>query len=165
EGTGRMAEPEDIAAAAAAALGPRDLAGASVLVTAGPTQEPVDAVRFVGNHSSGRMGFAVAAEAARRGARVVLVAGPVSLEPPSGVEVVRVQTASEMSAVVGSRFRECDAVVMAAAVADFRPAAPRDDKIKKEGGPPRLDLEPTEDILAGLGKRKERQVLVGFAAE
>jgi phosphopantothenoylcysteine decarboxylase/phosphopantothenate--cysteine ligase len=165
EGIGRMAEPEDISAAVAAALGPRDLAGTSVLVTAGPTHEPVDAVRFVGNHSSGRMGFAVAGEAARRGARVVLVAGPVSLEPPSGVEVVRVQTAAEMSAVVGSRFQECDAVVMAAAVADFRPAAPRDDKIKKEGGPPRLDLEPTEDILAGLGKRKEHQVLVGFAAE
>jgi len=165
EGIGRMAESEDIAAAVAAALGPGDLAGTSVLVTAGPTHEPVDAVRFVGNHSSGRMGFAVAGEAARRGARVVLVAGPVSLEPPFGVEVVRVQTAAEMSAVIGARFQECDAVVMAAAVADFRPAAPRDDKIKKEGGPPRLDLEPTEDILAGLGKRKEHQVLVGFAAE
>jgi phosphopantothenoylcysteine decarboxylase / phosphopantothenate---cysteine ligase len=165
EGVGRMAEPEDIAAAVVAALGPKDLTGITLLVTAGPTQEPVDAVRFVGNHSSGKMGFAVAGEAARRGARVVLIAGPVSIDPPPAVEVVRVQTAAEMSAAVGSRFGECDAVVMAAAVADFRPAAPRGDKIKKEGGPPRLELEPTEDILAGLGKRKEHQVLVGFAAE
>jgi phosphopantothenoylcysteine decarboxylase/phosphopantothenate--cysteine ligase len=165
EGIGRMAEPEDVAAAVGAALGPRDLAGRTVLVTAGPTHEPVDAVRFLGNRSSGRMGFAIAGEAARRGARVLLIAGPVALDPPHGVEVVRVETAAEMSAAVGSRFEASDAVVMAAAVADFRPVAPRDDKIKKEGGPPRLELEPTEDILSGLGKRKERQVLVGFAAE
>jgi phosphopantothenoylcysteine decarboxylase/phosphopantothenate--cysteine ligase len=165
EGIGRMAEPEDIAAAVAAALGPKDLAGTAVLVTAGPTYEPVDAVRFLGNRSSGRMGFAIAGEAASRGASVVLVAGPVSLDPPHGVEVIRVETAAEMSAAVESRFAASDAVVMAAAVADFRPVAPRDDKIKKEGGPPRLELEPTEDILSGLGKRREHQVLVGFAAE
>jgi phosphopantothenoylcysteine decarboxylase/phosphopantothenate--cysteine ligase len=165
EGMGRMAEPEDIAAALSAVFGPADLAGTRILVTAGPTHEPIDAVRFVGNRSSGMMGFAVATEAARRGARVTLVAGPVPLEPPHGVEVVRVQTAAEMGAAVGARFEDADAVVMAAAVADFRPLQPRDDKIKKEGGVPRIELEPTEDILAGLGKRKGRQVLVGFAAE
>jgi phosphopantothenoylcysteine decarboxylase/phosphopantothenate--cysteine ligase len=165
EGVGRMAEPDEIAAAVAAALGPSDLAGASVMVTAGPTHEPLDAVRFLGNRSSGRMGFAVAAEAARRGARVTLVTGPVALAPPYGVEVVRVETAAEMASAVASRFEDCDAVVMAAAVADFRPVGARGDKIKKEGGPPPLELEPTEDILAGLGKRKGRQVLVGFAAE
>ena len=135
------------------------------MVTAGPTHEPVDAVRFLGNRSSGRMGFAVAAEAARRGARVMLVTGPVALAPPYGVDVVRVETAAEMASAVASRFEDCDAVVMAAAVADFRPVGARADKIKKEGGPPPLELEPTEDILAGLGKRKGRQVLVGFAAE
>jgi phosphopantothenoylcysteine decarboxylase/phosphopantothenate--cysteine ligase len=165
EGVGRMAEPDEIAAAVAAALGPSDLAGASVVVTAGPTHEPVDAVRFLGNRSSGRMGFAVAAEAARRGARVTLVTGPVALAPPYGADVVRVETAAEMASAVASRFEDCDAVVMAAAVADFRPVGARADKIKKEGGPPPLELEPTEDILTGLGKRKGRQVLVGFAAE
>jgi phosphopantothenoylcysteine decarboxylase / phosphopantothenate---cysteine ligase len=165
EGMGRMAEPDEIAAAVVTALGPHDLEGARILVTAGPTHEPIDAVRFLGNRSSGRMGFAVAADAARRGARVTLVAGPVALDPPFGVDVIRVETAAEMSAAVGERFEACDAVVMAAAVADFRPAAPREDKIKKEGGPPALRLEPTEDILAGLGKRKGRQILVGFAAE
>jgi phosphopantothenoylcysteine decarboxylase/phosphopantothenate--cysteine ligase len=165
EGIGRMAEPEDVAAAVAAALGPRDLAGVTILVTAGPTQEPVDAVRFLGTRSSGRMGFALAGEAARRGARVTLVSGPVSLPSPFGVEVVRVETAAEMAAAVAERFEASDAVVMAAAVADFRPSGPRDDKIKKEGGPPAIELVPTEDILAGLGKRKGRQVLVGFAAE
>jgi phosphopantothenoylcysteine decarboxylase/phosphopantothenate--cysteine ligase len=165
EGMGRMAEPDEIAAVVAAAIGPGDLAGATVVVTAGPTHEPIDAVRFLGNHSSGRMGFAVAAEAARRGARVTLVAGPVSLAAPFDVEVVHVETAAEMASAVAARFEDCDAVVMAAAVADFRPTGPRDDKIKKEGGPPAIALEPTEDILAGLGKRKGRQVLVGFAAE
>jgi len=136
-----------------------------VIVTAGPTHEPVDAVRYLGNRSSGRMGAALAAAAARRGARVTLVLGPAGLDAPAGVEVVGVETAAEMGAVVGRLFDDADAVVMAAAVADFRPASPRTDKIKKEGGVPTLDLEPTEDILAGLGKRKSGQVLVGFAAE
>src|SRR5437879_8969243 len=111
------------------------------------------------------MVLAVATEAARRGAQVTLVTGPVALAPPYGVEVIRVETAAEMGAAVAARFEDADAVVMAAAVADFRPAQPRDDKIKKEGGLPRIELEPTEDILAGLGKRKGRQLLVGFAAE
>jgi phosphopantothenoylcysteine decarboxylase / phosphopantothenate---cysteine ligase len=168
EGTGRMAEPEDILQALVGVLGPvpgRDLMGRRIMVTAGPTREPIDPVRFVGNRSSGRMGFAVAEEAARRGGSVVLVVGPVDLPPPQGVEVVRVETAGEMAKEVEDRYGSVDAVVMAAAVADFRPEKPSPAKLKKEAGPPVLSLEPTTDILAELGKRKERQVLVGFAAE
>jgi len=165
EGMGRLAEPDDIAAVVADVLGPRDLEGARVLVTAGPTREPVDAVRFLGNRSSGRMGVTIAEAAATRGAAVTLVLGPVDVPPPAGVAVVRVETAAEMAAAVDEVFEATDAVVMAAAVADFRPARPRSDKIKKDSGPPALDLEPTPDILAGLGKRKSGQILVGFAAE
>jgi phosphopantothenoylcysteine decarboxylase/phosphopantothenate--cysteine ligase len=166
EGMGRMAEPEEILAAVVRALGPRDLEGRRVLVTAGPTFEPLDPVRFLGNRSSGRMGFAVAEEAARRGAQVTLVSGPVELPAPPGVaEVVRVETAEEMAREILSRYGGADAVVMAAAVSDWRPRRPAPDKLKKEAGPPTVELEPTPDILATLGKRKERQVLVGFAAE
>jgi phosphopantothenoylcysteine decarboxylase / phosphopantothenate---cysteine ligase len=170
EGMGRMAEPEEIFAAVLAASGAavstkRDLEGRTVIVTAGPTHEPIDAVRYIGNRSSGRMGFAVAAEAARRGARVTLVAGPVSLSDPPGVEVVRVETAEQMADAVFARYPSIDAVVMAAAVADFRPGEAVARKLKKDGGPPELSLRPTTDILLALGKRKERQVLVGFAAE
>lgn len=170
EGLGRMSEPEEILAAVAGVLGAartpgRDLEGRRVLVTAGPTHEPIDAVRYLGNRSSGRMGFAVAAEASRRGARVTLVRGPVALPDPDGVELVRVETAEEMAEAVLGRFGEADAVVMAAAVADFRPEAEHTGKIKKDAGPPELALMPTTDILKELGKRKERQVLVGFAAE
>src|SRR5580765_3172822 len=169
EGVGRMAEPEEILAAArraaASARAGGDLAGRTVLVTAGPTHEPIDAVRFLGNRSSGRMGYAVAAEAAARGARVTLVSGPVERPEPRGVEVVQVETAEEMAAAVFERFPAVDAVVMAAAVADYRPARVAAGKLKKEDGPPELRLEPTEDILATLGKRREHQVLVGFAAE
>ena len=165
EGMGRMAEPDQIADAVATVLGPRDLDGVRVLVTAGPTHEPVDAVRFLGNRSSGRMGLALAETAASRGADVTLVLGPSALTPPSGVDVIRVETAQEMSDAVDEAFEGADAVVMAAAVADFRPARPREDKIKKEAGVPSLELEATPDILAGLGKRKGGQLLVGFAAE
>jgi len=175
EGLGRMAEPADIFAAVARTLGERlgttsfggarDLAGVRLLVTAGPTHEPIDAVRYLGNRSSGRMGFAVAAEAARRGAEVILVSGPVALADPPGAEVIRVETAAEMAEAVAVRYARADAVVMAAAVADFRPTTAASGKLKKESGPPPLILEPTTDILATLGKRKERQVLVGFAAE
>jgi phosphopantothenoylcysteine decarboxylase/phosphopantothenate--cysteine ligase len=170
EGRGRMAEPEDILRAAREALAGApssdgDLRGRRILVTAGPTHEPIDAVRFLGNRSSGRMGFAVAAEAAARGASVTLVRGPVSLPDPPGVEVVSVETAEEMAAAVLGRFPSVDAVVMAAAVADYRPASAFGGKLKKEEGPPELRLEPTTDILSVLGKRRERQVLVGFAAE
>lgn len=165
EGMGRMAEPDDIAAAVARVVVRKDLAGLRVLVTAGPTQEPIDAVRFLGNRSSGRMGVAIAEEAAARGAAVTLVLGPADVAPPAEVEVVRVETAAEMGAAVDEAFDNADAVVMAAAVADFRPARPRPDKIKKGSGVPSLELEPTLDILAGLGKRKSGQILVGFAAE
>jgi phosphopantothenoylcysteine decarboxylase/phosphopantothenate--cysteine ligase len=166
EGFGRMAEPEEILRATAVALSlAGDLAGRRVLVTAGPTFEPIDAVRYLGNRSSGRMGFAVALQAARRGASVTLVTGPVALDDPPGVEVVRVETAEEMAEEVLARYERIDAVVMAAAVADFRPERPLDSKLKKEAGLPDIRLERTTDILATLGKRKENQVLVGFAAE
>ena len=166
EGIGRMAEPEEILGAVALALGIEgDLAGRRVLVTAGPTFEPIDAVRFLGNRSSGRMGFAIALQAARRGASVTLVTGPVALDDPPGVEVVRVETAEEMAEEVLARYERIDAVVMAAAVADFRPERALDSKLKKEAGLPEIRLERTTDILATLGKRKENQVLVGFAAE
>ena len=166
EGPGRMAEPEEILTAVRAALTRTGgLAGRSVLVTAGPTHEPIDPVRYIGNRSTGKMGFAVAAEARARGAAVTLVSGPVALPDPRGVETIRVETAGEMSDAVLSRFGSADAVVMAAAVADFRPERAASGKLKKESGPPSLDLRPTTDILLALGKRKERQVLVGFAAE
>jgi phosphopantothenoylcysteine decarboxylase/phosphopantothenate--cysteine ligase len=166
EGLGRMSEPEEILAAVRSALSTAaDLAGRRILVTAGPTFEPIDPVRFIGNRSSGKMGFAVAAEAARRGAAVTLVSGPVALPDPQGVEVISVGTAEEMARTVFDRYPGADAVVMAAAVADFRPEQAENEKLKKENGPPSLVLRPTTDILATLGKRKERQVLVGFAAE
>jgi phosphopantothenoylcysteine decarboxylase/phosphopantothenate--cysteine ligase len=166
EGMGRMAEPEDIAAAVeAAAAGGGDLSGVRIVVTAGPTHEPIDDVRYVGNRSSGKMGFAVAAAAARRGAAVTLVAGPTQLVEPSGVEVVRVETAEEMREAVLAAFDDADAVVKAAAVADFRPKERVEGKIKKDAGPPDMHLEPTPDILRELGERKGSRVLIGFAAE
>jgi phosphopantothenoylcysteine decarboxylase / phosphopantothenate---cysteine ligase len=164
QGMGRMAEPEDIVAALESGAD-EDLAGRRVLVTAGPTHEPIDAVRFVGNRSSGKMGFAVAAEAARRGASVTLVTGPTHLAGPPGVEVVRVQTAEEMRHAVLERFEQADAVVKAAAVSDWRPKEEAPGKLKKEAGPPDVLLEATPDILRELGERKGRRVLVGFAAE
>jgi phosphopantothenoylcysteine decarboxylase / phosphopantothenate---cysteine ligase len=169
EGTGRMAEPEEIMEAVVrmlrGAAGSGELAGRRILVTAGPTHEPIDPVRFIGNRSSGKMGYAVATEAVRRGATVVMVTGPVAEPDPPGVDVVRIETAAEMADVVLDRFAACDAVVMAAAVADFRPASPAEEKIKKDSAPRAVPLEPTVDILSTLGKRKERQALVGFAAE
>jgi phosphopantothenoylcysteine decarboxylase/phosphopantothenate--cysteine ligase len=166
EGPGRMAEPDAILSALIGALGvARDLQGARILVTAGPTHEPIDAVRYIANRSSGKMGFEVAAEAARRGARVTVVAGPVSIPVPAGVEVVPVKTSAEMAAAVFDRYEGVDAVVMAAAVADFRPERSIEGKIKKDAGPLELKLDRAVDILATLGKRKENQVLVGFAAE
>lgn len=164
-GSGRMSEPADIVAAVTSALTPQDLAGRSVLVTSGGTREPIDAVRFVGNRSSGKQGAAVAAEAVARGARVVLV----TTEPqhaPASVRVVTVETAAEMAAAVSLEAPGTDAVVMAAAVADFRPVDPAGTKLKKADGAPPVVLEPTADILASLGASKPPgQVLVGFAAE
>jgi phosphopantothenoylcysteine decarboxylase/phosphopantothenate--cysteine ligase len=166
QGIGRMSEPEDITAAIEEALSAgRDLAGRRILVTAGPTHEPIDAVRFLGNRSSGKMGWAIAEEASRRGADVTLVSGPTHLSDPAGIEVIRVETAEQMRDAVLSRFDETDAVIKAAAVADFRPKEHVEGKIKKEGGTPDIHLEPTPDILRELGERKRGQILVGFAAE
>jgi phosphopantothenoylcysteine decarboxylase/phosphopantothenate--cysteine ligase len=166
EGMGRMSEPEDIARAVEGVLAGRgDLAGRHVLVTAGPTHEPIDAVRFLGNRSSGKMGYLLAEEAARRGAQVTLVSGPTHLPDPAGAEVTRVETAEEMRDVVLAHFDRADAVVKAAAVSDFRSKETNEGKLKKESGPPDLHLEPTPDILRELGERKGGKVLVGFAAE
>jgi phosphopantothenoylcysteine decarboxylase / phosphopantothenate---cysteine ligase len=164
-GAGRLAEPADIVRAAADVLARSgDLAGLRVLVTAGGTREPLDPVRYLGNRSSGKMGHAVADAASRRGAAVTLVT-TVDRETDPAVEVVRVETAEEMHDAVTGRFAECDVVVMAAAVADFRPKVVAAEKLKKSGGVPEIVLEPTPDILATLGERKTHQLLVGFAAE
>lgn len=164
-GAGRLPEPPTAVEVLEGLLSPRDLAGHRVLVTAGPTREPVDAVRFLSNPSTGRMGFAVARMAARRGAEVTLVSGPVSLETPRGVTRVSVTTAAEMAAAVRAEYATSDAVVMAAAVADMTPSAAAARKLKKNELPPALELVGTEDILAGLGRTKGDTVLVGFAME
>ena len=164
-GPGRMIEPEEIVAAVEALLTVPDLAGTRVLVTSGGTREPIDAVRFVGNRSSGKQGAAVAEEAAARGAEVVLVTTQ-SERAPAAARVVAVETAAEMAAAVEFEAPCADLVVMAAAVADFRPAQPSGTKLKKDRGVPAVELEPTDDILAALGASKgSGQVLVGFAAE
>ena len=165
-GTGRLADPADIVAAAAEVLATgRDLAGVRAVVTAGGTREPIDPVRFVGNRSSGKQGYAIAAALARRGASVTLVS-TVSLPTPSGATVVAVETAAEMEAAVRAASSSAQVVVMAAAVADFRPKVVAPTKIKKTEGPPEILLERTPDILAGLGRdRRPGQVVVGFAAE
>jgi phosphopantothenoylcysteine decarboxylase/phosphopantothenate--cysteine ligase len=169
EGLGRMAEPAAILAAAQRVLGPADLAGLCVLVTAGGTRERVDAVRYLGNRSSGKMGFAIAAEAARRGADVVLISGPVALATPHGVQRVDVESALEMREAVLAGLSKADVVIKAAAVADFRPAAPEAGKIRKEdlaeGGAPTLALVRNPDILAEVCARKGDRIVVGFAAE
>jgi phosphopantothenoylcysteine decarboxylase/phosphopantothenate--cysteine ligase len=167
-GVGRLAEPDDIVAAVAAVLAsPRDatLAGRTVLVTAGGTREPIDAVRVITNRSSGKQGYALAEEAASRGARVILVT-TVDRPLASAAEVVAVDTAASMRDAVMSRSEAADVIIMAAAVADFRPKAPPDGKIKKDDGLPDIVLEPTHDFLVDLGRAKRAgQVLVGFAAE
>jgi len=165
-GAGRLADPADIVAAVAAVLAGRgDLAGVAALVTAGGTREPIDPVRFIGNRSSGKQGYAVASELARRGASVTLVS-TAALAAPPGVSVVEVGTAAEMEQAVAAR-GDADVVVMAAAVADFRPkAAAAGVKLKRSDGMPEVVLEPTPDILAGLAaRRRPGQLLVGFAAE
>ena len=168
-GKGRLAEPEAVVEAALEILTPKgSLLGKLVVVTAGPTYEDIDAVRYIGNRSSGRMGYALAAEAARRGARVILVSGPSSLTPPSNVEVVRVRSAREMHAAVISHAAAADMVVMSAAVADYAPRQRVDRKIEKADAPLTLELVRTPDILAELGRARgssSRPVLVGFAAE
>jgi phosphopantothenoylcysteine decarboxylase / phosphopantothenate---cysteine ligase len=170
-GSGRLADPATITAAVIELLSGRatgtDLAGVKALVTAGGTREPIDPVRFIGNRSSGKQGYAVAAELARRGAMVTLVsAATATMANPPGAEVISVETAAEMAGAVLSRSSTADVVVMAAAVADFTPKLPADRKLKKADGPPEVVLEPTVDILARLGaNRRAGQVLVGFAAE
>lgn len=171
-GKGRLAEPPEIVAAALRMLEPVDsaLRGRHVLVTAGPTYEDLDPVRYLGNRSSGRMGFALAAEARRRGARVTLVAGPTRTEPPPADAVVRVRSASEMHAAVTAAAIRADVIIMAAAVADYTPARPADQKVAKTDGPLTIALERTPDILADLGRMASRAssgvpILVGFAAE
>jgi phosphopantothenoylcysteine decarboxylase/phosphopantothenate--cysteine ligase len=171
-GVGRLAEPPEILAAVEVAIGsgayaPRSLDGLRVLVTAGGTREPIDSVRYVGNRSSGRMGLAVAEECARRGAEVTLVAANVALRCPESVTVVHVETAAELEAAARESFPAADVLVMAAAVADFRPAAPEQSKITKTGREGlSLELEPTTDVLAALSAtRRPGQTLVGFAAE
>jgi phosphopantothenoylcysteine decarboxylase / phosphopantothenate---cysteine ligase len=166
-GVGRLAEPPEILTAVEAALAyaPRSLDGMRVLVTAGGTREPIDSVRFVGNRSSGRMGLALAEEAARRGADVTLIAANVALELPAAA--VSVETTAELETAVRERFGDADVLIMAAAPADFRPAEPSDEKISREGSAGlSIELEPTADIVAGVAaERRPDQTVIGFAAE
>jgi phosphopantothenoylcysteine decarboxylase / phosphopantothenate---cysteine ligase len=168
EGAGRMASPDAILRAVGDVLR-GDLEGLRIVVAAGPTEEAIDPVRFVSNRSSGRMGYAITAAAVRRGAAVTLVTGPTALEPPKGATAIRVRTALEMESAVNDAALGADAVVMAAAVADFRPARPSAAKIKKTGSAvPALELVQNPDILAGLGARcsgAQRPVRIGFALE
>ncbi len=166
-GPGRLAEPPDIAEAAARILTADDLAGKRLVVSAGPTQEDLDPVRFLSNRSSGRMGFALALAAARRGADVTLVTGPVALTPPLGVTVIEARSAQQMCDAVVDAAGQADAVIMAAAVGDYRPAAQAEHKLKKTDGELSVALARTPDILATLAERRDggRPVLVGFAAE
>ena len=168
-GPGRLSEPEEIAAVAARLLGPRDLSGRKVVITAGPTREPIDPVRFISNPSTGRMGFALAKVAARRGAKVVLVSGPVELPDPVKVKVKRVDTAQEMAAAVDEEADDLDLFVAAAAVSDYRPRDVASQKKKKTEEDEPLVLTRTPDILASVGKRFSGKagapVVVGFAAE
>lgn len=165
-GEGRMAEPKEIAAVVLSALNRRnDLAGETVLVTAGGTREAVDPVRFIGNRSSGKMGYALAEAAQCRGAKVVLISGPVALHPPARCELVKITTAAEMRQAVLDRMNEATLIVKAAAVADYRPVIVAGQKLKRSG-PMTLDLAPTEDILAEVVRRRRPgQLIIGFAAE
>ncbi len=164
-GPGRLAANETIVAAVMQALGAaQDLSGETVLITAGPTREPIDPVRYIGNRSSGRMGYALAEAALRRGARVILVTGPTALKPPGAAEVVAVETADEMRKAVLSRLSEATVVIKAAAVADYKPKQSAQQKIKRRG-PLSLELEPTADILAEVASKRSSQIVVGFAAE
>jgi phosphopantothenoylcysteine decarboxylase/phosphopantothenate--cysteine ligase len=165
-GAGRMAEPESIADAVLGALGRRhDLAGEIVLVTAGGTREALDPVRFLGNRSSGKMGYALADAARSRGAKVILISGPSALHPPAHCELVKVTTAEQMREAVLARMEESTLIIKAAAVADYRPVTVSDHKLKRTG-PITLELAPTEDILAEVVRRRQPgQLIVGFAAE
>ncbi len=165
-GPGRLAEIEEIGRAVCETLGLRhDLEGETLLITAGPTREAVDPVRYLSNRSSGKMGYALAEAALRRGARVILVSGPVALAPPQNAEFVPVRSAEEMRRAIFERLPQTTVVLMAAAVADYRPAKPSPQKIKRGSAPLALELEPTPDILAEISAQKGGRTLVGFAAE
>ncbi len=165
EDMGRMSEPDAISKEVVSIIGKGDLSGKTILVTAGPTREEIDPVRFISNRSSGKMGYAVAREAVRRGAKVTLISGPTAIEPPKGAEIIQVTTAEEMKKAVMKKAKGMDAVIMAAAVADYKPSKVSSKKIKKKEAKASLELEKTDDILAELGKKKKGALLVGFAAE
>lgn len=165
EGSGRLADPADIVESLEAVLTPKDLKGETFLVTAGPTREPFDPVRFITNFSSGKMGYAVAIMARRRGARVILVSGPSSLPPPLDIQLVSVSSAREMRDAVMDHLDAATVVVKAAAVADYRPAVQARQKLKKTPGPMTIELERNPDIIAEIGANKNGRILVGFAME
>ena len=165
EGEGKLQDPQVVFEEAVSALTPKDLAGERILVTAGPTREELDPVRYLSNYSSGKMGYAIARAAWRRGAEVVLVSGPTCLDAPWGIETIAVESAQEMREAVLEKVEASTIIIKAAAVADYRPRLRSPEKIKKNGAPLTLDLEKTPDILGELGRIKGERVLVGFAAE
>lgn len=166
-GKGRLEEPENIVELAVRFFqgGTGELEGKTVVITAGPTREKIDPVRFISNHSTGKMGYAIAEEAKKAGANVVLISGPVSINAPAGIELVKVESAAEMHQAVLAYYDRADVVVKTAAVADYRPKTAYEHKVKKQAGDSVLELERTTDILSELGKKKATQILVGFAAE
>jgi phosphopantothenoylcysteine decarboxylase/phosphopantothenate--cysteine ligase len=165
QGVGRLADPSDIVEEVLCHLAPKDLAEERILVTAGPTEEAIDPVRFITNPSSGKMGYAIAGAAAQRGAEVTLISGPTGCSSPRRAGLVRVRSAEEMRKAVLKAFPGSTCVVMAAAVSDFSPVSPAKQKVKKQDAPLTLELKPTPDILFELGQRKGRRILIGFAAE
>jgi phosphopantothenoylcysteine decarboxylase/phosphopantothenate--cysteine ligase len=165
EGEGKLAAPEAIFECAVSALTKKDLAGRAILITAGPTREEIDPVRYISNHSSGKMGYALARAARRRGAQVLLISGPTALMKPDGVIAVNVTSAVEMQKEVLAHVTEYDIVIKAAAVADYRPRVRNSTKVKKKDDSATIELVKTPDILAGLGEMENRPFLVGFAAE
>lgn len=165
EGKGRMAEPADIMEEIETILSPKDLKGERIVVTAGPTYEAIDPVRFIGNRSSGKMGYALARMALRRGAEVTLISGPSSLLPPRGARFISVESAEDMRKAVTANLKDASIVIMAAAVADYRPKRAVSEKMKKGAGSISLDLEKTEDIISEIGRKKGKRFIIGFAAE
>ena len=164
-GKGRLAEIEKIVQTVSSALSAHDLTGMTVLVTAGPTREPIDAVRFISNPSTGKMGYAIAEAARDRGATVILISGPTAIAPPGGVTLIPVQSARDMHKAAMDHVEGSQVVIMAAAVSDFKPTVSSDRKIKKHEAPTMINLERTEDILSAVAKAPGRKLLVGFAAE
>ncbi len=164
-GPGRLPEPEDILDRLQATLAPKDFAGKNILITAGPTQEPIDPVRFISNPSSGKMGYAIAKSAEHRGGSVTLVSGPTHLPDPANISVIRIQTAEEMATAVFEHMDQSDIIIKSAAVSDYRPINIAEQKIKKQDKQMVLSMQQNQDILKALGQKKEDRILVGFAAE